>query len=85
MNSEREWELMSFNVDVEKHPSKNLDRYFRIGFRLICWSLVLLYLYAILYVVFLPDDGSPEDSKEGWCGEYHPQLTYDECADVAGW
>ena len=76
---------MIFNVDVEKHPSNNLDRYFRIGFRLLCWSLVLLYLYAILYLVFLPDEGGPEHSKEGWCEEYHPQLTYDECAVVAGW
>ena len=76
---------MSFNVDVEKRPFKNLDRYFRIGFRLICWSLVLLYLYAVLYLVFLPDEGSPEDSKEGWCEEYHPHLSFNECAEVAGW
>ncbi|MDC0042719.1 hypothetical protein OAJ10_03065 [Paracoccaceae bacterium] len=76
---------MSFNVDLEKHPSKNSDRYFRIGFRLICWSLVLLYLYAVLYVVFLPDDGSPEDSRSLWCEEYHPHLSFNECADVAGW
>ena len=76
---------MSFNVDLEKHPSKNSERYFRVGFRLICWSLVLLYLYAVLYVVFLPDDGSPEDSRSLWCEEYHPKLTYSQCADVAGW
>ena len=76
---------MSFNVDVEKHPSKNLDRYFRIGFRLICWSLVLFYLYVILYVVFRPDDGNYEDSRSAWCEEYHPYLSFNECADVAGW
>ena len=76
---------MTFNVNAEKRPFKQLGRYFRIGFRLLCWSLVLLYLYAVLYLVFLPDDGSSEDSKEGWCEEYHPQLTYDECAEVAGW
>ena len=76
---------MSSSVEIEQRLCKNLDRYFRIGFRLICWSLALLYLYAAMYVVFLPDEGSPEDSKEGWCEEYHPQLTYDECTDVAGW
>ena len=76
---------MSTDTDVEPRSFKKFERYLRIGFRLICWSLALLYLYAILYVVFLPDEGSPEDSKEGWCEEYHPQLTYDECADVAGW
>ena len=76
---------MSFNVDVEKYPSKSLDRYFRVGFRLICWSLVLLYLYGIFYLVFIPDEGSQEGSKAAWCEEYHPKLTYDDCADVAGW
>ena len=76
---------MSFNTNAEKYPSKSLDRYLRVGFKLLCWSLGLLYLYAVMYVVFLPDEGSPEDSKEGWCEEYHPQLTYDECAEVAGW
>ena len=76
---------MSFNVNVEKHPFKNLDRYFRIGFRLICWSLGFLYLYGILYLVFLPDEGNHEDSRSEWCEEYHPKLTYSECSDVAGW
>ena len=76
---------MSFNVEVGKHPTKNLDRYFRIGFRLICWSLVLLYLYAVLYLVFLPDDGNHEDNRSAWCEEYHPHLSFNECADVAGW
>ena len=85
MNSEREWELMSFNVDVEKYPSKNLDRYFRVGFRLTCWSLVLLYLYGVLYLVLRLDDGNHEDLRSAWCEEYHPNLTYSECADVAGW
>ena len=34
---------------------------------------------------FTPDEGSPEDSRDAWCEEYHPKLTYSECADVAGW
>ena len=36
-------------------------------------------------MVFTPDEGSPEDSRDAWCEEYHPKLTYSECADVAGW
>ena len=76
---------MSFNVDIEKRPSKNLDGYFRKGFRLMCWSLGLLYLYGILYLVFLPDDGNHEDSRSAWCEEYHPKLSFNECAEVAGW
>ena len=76
---------MSSHTVTEPRSLKKLEPYLRIGFRLVCWSLVLLYLYAILYVVFLPDEGSPEDSKEGWCEEYHPHLSLNECADVAGW
>ena len=76
---------MSSHTVTESRSYIKLERYLRIGFGLLCWSLVLLYLYAILYVVFLPDEGSPEDSKEGWCEEYHPQLTYAECAELAGW
>ena len=76
---------MSSHTVTEPRSLKKFERYLRIGFRLLCWSVVLLYLYAILYVVFLPDEGSPEDSKEGWCEEYHPQLTYAECAELAGW
>ena len=76
---------MSFNVDIQKYPPKNFDRYFRIGFRFICWSLAVFYLYAILYLVFLPDDGNHEDSRSAWCEEYHPKLSFNECAEVAGW
>ena len=76
---------MSFNVDVEKRPFKQLDRYFRIGFRLICWSLGLLYLYGVMYLVFTPDEGNHEDSRSEWCEEYHPHLSFNDCADIAGW
>jgi len=76
---------MSFNTNAEKYPSRSLDRYFRVGFKLLCWSLGLLYLYAVLYLVFLPDDGNHEDSRSAWCEEYHPHLSFNECAEVAGW
>ena len=76
---------MSSHTFTEPRSFKKLERYLRIGYRLLCWSLGLLYLYGVLYVVFTPDEGSPEDSRTAWCEEYHPQLTYDECADVAGW
>ena len=76
---------MSSHTVTESRSLKKFERHLRIGFRLLCWSLGLLYLYGVMYLVFLPDDGNHEHSKEGWCEEYHPQLTYDECADVAGW
>ena len=63
---------------------KKFERYLRIGFRLICWSLGFLYLYGVLYFVFLPDNERLVDSKPA-CEDYHPNLTSSECADVAGW
>ncbi len=76
---------MSSYAVTEPRSLKKFERYLRIGFRLLCWSLALLYLYGVMYLVFLPDEGSPEDSRDAWCEEYHPKLTYSECADVAGW
>ena len=76
---------MSADTFTEPRSFKNFERYRRLGFRLICWSLGFLYLYGILYLVFTPDDGNHEDSRSEWCEEYHPKLTYSECADVAGW
>ena len=76
---------MSSYTFAEPRSFKKFERFLRIGFRLLCWSLALLYLYGILYLVLLPDEGSPEDSRGAWCEEYHPNLTYSECADVAGW
>lgn len=76
---------MSSHTVTEPRLFKKFEWHFRIGFRLLCWSLALLYLYGVMYLVFLPDEGSPEDSRDAWCEEYHPKLTYSECADVAGW
>ena len=76
---------MSSYIYIEPRSFEKLERYFRVGYRLLCWSLGLLYLYGLMYVAFLPEQGSPEDSKSAWCEEYHPNLTYSECAKVAGW
>ena len=47
-------------------------------------TLGFMYLYGVMYLVFTLDEGSLEDSRDAWCEEYHPQLAYSECADVAG-
>ena len=57
----------------------------RLSFKPLCVCVCLLYLYGILYLLLLPDEERTEDSKPTWCEEYHPNLTYSECADVAGW
>jgi len=57
----------------------------RLSFKPLCVCLCLLYLYGILYLLLLPDEERLEDSKPAWCEEYHPELTFNECADIAGW
>ena len=57
----------------------------RFFFKPLCVCVCLLYLYGILYLLLLPDEERTEDSKPTWCEEYYPNLTYSECADVAGW
>ena len=70
---------------TEPRSSNKFERHLRIGFRLLCWTIGLLYLYGILYLVFTPDDGNHEDTRSEWCEEYHPHLSFNECAEVAGW
>ena len=76
---------MSSGTVIELRFVKNMLRICQLAYKPLCVCLCLLHLYGILYLVFLPDDGSPEDSKPAWCEEYHPELTYSQCADVAGW
>ena len=76
---------MSSHTFTELRSIKKFERHIRLGFRLLCLSLGFLYLYGILYLVFTPDEGSPEDSRSAWCQESHPKLKYSECTDVAGW
>ena len=76
---------MSSSVEIASRSFNKLERYLRIGFRLLCWSLGLLYLYGIMYLVFTPDEGNHEDKRSEWCEEYHPNLSFNDCADIAGW
>ena len=76
---------MSSHTVTEPRSSNKFEWHLRIGFRLLCWSVGLLYLYGVMYLVFTPDDGNHEDTRSEWCDEYHPHLSFNECADVAGW
>ena len=31
------------------------------------------------------DEGNHEDTRSEWCEEYHPNLSFNDCADIAGW
>ena len=76
---------MSSGTVVELRFVKNMLRICQLAYKPLCVCLCLLYLYGILYMVFLPDDGNHEDLRSEWCEEYHPHLSFNECADVAGW
>jgi len=76
---------MSNGNIIEQGLVNKLLYLLRLSFKPLSVCLCLLYLYGILYLVFLPDEDSPEDSRSAWCEEYHPKLTHSECADVAGW
>ena len=76
---------MSSGTVIELRFVKNMLRIWQLAYKPLCVCLCFLYLYGILYVVFSPGNERPEDSKSAWCEEYHPKLTYNECADVAGW
>ena len=76
---------MSSGTVIELRFVKNMLRICQLAYKPLCVCLCLLYLYGILYLVFLPDDGNHEDSRSAWCEEYHPKLSFNECAEVAGW
>ena len=79
---------MSTDTDEEPSWLKNLERWYEFAFKLSFILTGLLSVYIILFFLFggafFPDDTGP-DSHSEWCEEYHPKLTYSECADVAGW
>ena len=76
---------MSSVTVIELRFVKAMLRRCQLAYKPLCVSLCLLYLCGLLYAAFTADEGSPEDSRSAWCEEYHPNLTYSECADVAGW
>ena len=79
---------MSANTDIEPRWLKNLERWYEFVFKLSFILTGLLSVYIILFFLvsgaFISDEGG-SDSHSEWCKEYHPELTYSECADVAGW
>ena len=48
--------------------------------------IMLFLLIADIFMLSSEDDFAADNSDYGaWCEEYHPELTYSECSDVAGW
>ena len=78
---------MTINTEHGPRWFRNLERVFEFTFKLSFILVAILSSYLIWMLLFgwalLPEDG-PDPYME-WCEEYHPQLTYSECADEAGW
>ena len=47
-------------------------------------SVLAVVAIFVLFVVKTFIWGFPSE-KSIWCNEYHPKLTYEQCADEAGW
>ena len=76
---------MNINTEAEPRWVQNKDRILHSFFSILRISVILLYVFVVLYVIFRDDDGEFEDSRSEWCEEFHPNLTFSECSDVAGW
>ena len=78
---------MTIKTDTHPRWFRNLERLFEFIFKLSFILVAMLSFYIIWMLLFgwalLPDEG-PDPYSE-WCEEYHPELTYNECSDVAGW
>ena len=79
---------MSSGTETEPRWLSNLEKVFEFSFKLSFILTGLLSVFVICYFLvggaFIPDDNGPVSHSE-WCKEYHPELTYSECANVAGW
>ena len=79
---------MSSGTETEPRWLSNLEKVFEFSFKLSFILTGLLSAFIICYFLiggfFISDEGGP-DSHSEWCEEYHPELTYSECAALAGW
>mgnify|MGYP001158237913 CR=1 FL=1 len=78
---------MSRGTEAEPKWLRYFDKLMEFSFM---FSVVLMVMLSLLIVdIFMfsdEDDYGVDNSDYGtWCEEYHPELTYNECADVAGW
>ena len=78
---------MTSEADTEPRWLKFFDKLMELSFMFSVVLMIILFVLIIDIFMFADDDyfGADDPSREKWCEEYHPQLAYDECADVAGW
>ena len=78
---------MSRGADTEPKWPRYFDKLMELSFIL---SVVFTIIFSVLIIdifMFANDDyfEADDSSREEWCKEYHPDLTYSDCIDVAGW
>ena len=61
------------------------NKLIRLGYLFIVWMIILALIFG--FVLFIIADEPLDDTKEKtvWCEEYHPNLTFEECSEEAGW
>ena len=78
---------MNDRIDLEPSWPRYFDKLMKITFIFSVVCMIMLLVFIINIFMFADDDyfGLDDPSREEWCEEYHPDLTYDNCANVAGW
>ena len=78
---------MSSRTEVEPKWLRHFDKLMEATFNFSVVLMIMLFLLIADIFMFSSEDdfGSDNSDYGAWCEEYHPELTYNECADVAGW
>ena len=78
---------MTSEADTEPRWLKYCDKLMELSFMFSVVLMIILFVLIIDIFMFADDDyfGADDPSREEWCEEYHPQLSYDDCVDIAGW
>ena len=67
--------------------AKYFDILMKLTFNFSVVLMIMLFLLLVDIFMFSSEDAFAVDNSDygAWCEEYHPELTYSECSDVAGW
>ena len=78
---------MISSADNLQKWAKYFDTLMKLTFNFSVVSMVILFLLIIDIFMFASKEDYEVDNSDysTWCEEHHPELTYNECAEVAGW
>ena len=66
---------------------KHFDTLMKLTLNFSVVLMLILFLLIVDIFMFASEDDFGADNPDygAWCQEYHPELSYNECADLAGW